>query len=80
MTIQELRKVHQATPFRPFTIYLADGREFLIPHRDFLSQSPVGRTVIVYNADGSFDILDLLLVTDLKVSPPPSGQGDGAQG
>jgi hypothetical protein len=70
MTVEELRKVHQAAPFRPFMIYLADGREFLIPHRDFLSHSPAGRTVIVYNTDDSFDILDLLLVTDLKVLAP----------
>jgi hypothetical protein len=68
MTLADLRSVHQAAPFVPFTIYLADGRSFHVPHREFLSHSPRGgRTIIVYDDNGSFDIIDLLLVTDIKV-------------
>jgi hypothetical protein len=67
MTIEQLRAVHQAAPFRPFTIHVADGRQFHVPHREFLSHSPAGRTVIVYNKDDSFSILDLLLVTELEI-------------
>lgn len=68
MTIEQLRKVHNANPFRPFTLHLADGRSFLIPHRDFLSHSPVGRTVIVYGeGNDDFNILDVLLVTEVEV-------------
>ena len=74
MTIEQLRNVHQATPFRPFTIYLADGREFLVPHREFLSHSPSGRTVIVFDSHDSFDVIDLLLVTDLNVHARPPSQ------
>lgn len=68
MTIDQLRSTHQANPFRPFTIHLADGRSFHVPHRDFLSQSPSGRTLIVYHQDESFSILDLLLVTELEIA------------
>ena len=68
MTIDQLLSTHQANPFRPFTIHLADGRSFHVPHRDFLSQSPSGRTLIVYHQDESFSILDLLLVTELEIS------------
>ena len=68
MTVDQLRSTHQANPFRPFTIHLADGRSFHVPHRDFLSQSPSGRTLIVYHQDESFSILDLLLVTELEIS------------
>lgn len=67
MTIEQLRAVYGATPFQPFTVYLADGRHYYVPHRDFLSHSPTGRTLIVYHTDESFSILDLLLVTELKV-------------
>ena len=68
MTIDQLKQVHQARPFRPFTIHLADGRSFLIPHNEFLSHSPVGRTLIVYGKSrDDFNILDLLLVTGLEV-------------
>jgi hypothetical protein len=68
MTIDKLQAVLNANPFRPFTIYLADGTRHHIPHRDFLSHSPAGRTVIVYHEDDSFSILDLLLITELKVA------------
>ena len=70
VTLDELRVVREANPFRAFTIHLADGRTYRINHRDYLSTSPVGRTVIVYGEDGSFDILDMLLVTVLAVEKP----------
>ena len=69
VTLEQLRKIHQSVPFRPFRIHLADGRSFHVPHRDLLSHSPIGRTVIVYGPDDGFDVLDLLLVTDLEVEP-----------
>jgi hypothetical protein len=72
MTLQELNAVHSAVPFRPFTIRVVDGRSFRITHRDYISASPVGRTVITYGTDGSFSILDLLLVTELSVEAPPT--------
>ena len=77
MTIEQLRQKHLATPFRPFTIHLADGRAYHVPHRDFLSYSPHGgRTIIVYGEGDSFSILDLLLVTELAVhaTAPTNGQ------
>jgi hypothetical protein len=67
MTIEQLRVVHQAQPFVPFTIHLADGRAVHVPHREFLSHSPSGRTIIVNHADDTFSIIDLLLVTELEV-------------
>jgi hypothetical protein len=67
MTIEQLRTVHGQTPFQPFTIYLADGRHYHVPHREFLSHSPTGRTMIVHHPDDSFSVLDLLLVTELHV-------------
>ena len=71
MTVEQLRNVHHAQPFRPFTIRMADGRSFLIRHPDFISHSPSGRTLIVYQDDDNFSILDLLLVTELEVHAPP---------
>ncbi|MEX2170407.1 MAG: hypothetical protein WD851_13920 [Pirellulales bacterium] len=77
MTIEQLRNVHNANPFQPFTLHLADGRSFRVPHRDFLSHSPAGRTVIVYGEGENFSILDLLLVTEVEVhngSSKPRGR------
>jgi hypothetical protein len=75
VTIEQLRAVHRATPFRPFTIHLADGGRLEVPHRDFLSHSPSGRTVIVYGKDESFGVVDLLLVTELSVKAAANGSG-----
>ena len=67
MTIEQLRNLHQARPFQPFTIHLADGRSFEVRHSEFLSHSESGRTIVVHHNDESFSVLDLLLVTELEV-------------
>ncbi len=68
MTIEQLRKLHQAQPFRPFNIHLADGTVYNVSHREFLSQTPSGRTIIVTHPDDTASFIDLLLVTELKVN------------
>ena len=67
MTIEQLRLVHRAQPFKPFTIKMADGRSVLVPHSEFLSVSPTGRTVIVHHEDDSYSVIDLLLVNEIHV-------------
>ncbi len=73
MNPDQLRAVREANPFRPFTVHLADGRALHVPHRDYLSMSPGGRTVIVYGQGDAFSILDLLLVTELAVEEASAG-------
>jgi hypothetical protein len=68
MTINEFRNAYNAQPFRPFTMNLADGRSILVNHREFVASSPSGRTVIVYQPDDSYEVVDLLLVTSLTVN------------
>ena len=75
MTIEQMRAIHQANPFQPFTIHLADGRSIRVSHNQQMSMSPSGRTCIVYRHDDSFEIVDLLLVTTLEVHAGPSGNG-----
>ena len=53
-------------------IRMADGRTFDVAHPDFIAQSPSGRTVIVFQTDESYSVLDLLLMSELEV---PSGNG-----
>lgn len=69
MTVERLRAFHRAVPFRPFTIRVADGRSFHVPHPELLSLSPSGRTVHVEYGDDEFSTIDLLLVTEIQVSP-----------
>ena len=58
---------------------MADGRSLMVPHRDLVSMSPGGRTIIVYREDESFSIVDLLLVNELDMQPPPSKPGRAAR-
>ena len=80
MTIKQLRNIHQAQPFRPFVMHMADGRNLQVPHREFLSHSSSGRTVIVHHHDDNFSIGDLLLVNEVEVeklvSLPTRGNGN----
>lgn len=66
MTTKELSKLKGATPFRPFTIHLADGDTVEVRHPDFLAYAG-GRTAFIGFEDGDFSIVDLLLVTRLSV-------------
>jgi hypothetical protein len=75
MMNEALRKVHQARPFQPFDIHLADGRTLPVDHPEFLSQSPTGRTIAVGLADGSHEVVDLLLVVSLKPRPNEADSG-----
>ncbi len=67
MTIEQLRKMVRAQPFRPFAIHLADGRQVEIKHPEFLATSPSGRTAIVFYTDDTFEAIDVLLVTSVSV-------------
>jgi hypothetical protein len=74
MTSEQLRAAIHASPFRPFTIRMADGRTFSVAHPDFLSVSPAGRTVVIYQPDDSASIVDLLLMKELEMAPPSSSR------
>ena len=67
MTIEKVKELYDATPFRPFTFHLADGRAIPVHHRDFIMAAPSGRTLIVMQPDDSMNIIDLLLVTDVEL-------------
>ena len=66
MTIEQLRQMHAARPFRAFEIHLADSRTRAVEHPEMLSQSQSGRTIAVAGPDDTIEIVDLLLVVSLK--------------
>jgi len=66
MTIEQVRKMHRASPFQPFDIHLVDGRSLPVEHPEFLAMNPPGRTISVGLSDGTVEVVDLLLVTGLK--------------
>ena len=76
MTLEQLRAAHTAQPFRPFTMHLADGRKVPVLHAESLAREPAGRTVFVFQPEGTYNLVDLLLVTDLEFT---ADDGDSAR-
>ena len=68
MTTEQFRATLHLQPFQQFTIRMADGRAFQVSHPDFVALSPSGRTVIVFQPDETYSVLDLLLMSELQVA------------
>ncbi len=65
MTRKQLETVIQEGT--PFSIQLADGRSYKVPHRDYISLPPKNATVaVVYEDDGTVHVLPLLTMTGLS--------------
>lgn len=71
MTLEEVRK-RLADGFRPFVIRTSDGREFPVPHKEFIFLTK--RSVIVADKEGYVDILDPLHIASIReASSLPTG-------
>jgi hypothetical protein len=49
----------------PFVLRMADGREYRVPHRDYIFLSPKGTYATVFDADERFFVLPLLTMTGI---------------
>jgi hypothetical protein len=74
MTVERIQQILNATPFRPFTIHLADGKVVPVASREFVAASPSGRTIVVFDPEDRMNIIDLLLVTNLQVESANGGR------
>ena len=52
----------------PFTLRMADGKDYSVPHRDYLSLSPKGTYATVYDDEERFFVLPLLTMTGIASS------------
>jgi hypothetical protein len=50
----------------PFTLLMADGKEYPVPHADHISLPPNASYVIVYDDNDGFTVLPLLTMTGLE--------------
>jgi hypothetical protein len=62
-----IRELLHATPFQPFIIRIADGREYRIEHPDFVIASSTDvPQIIIEERDGRVHFLSPLLVTSVE--------------
>jgi len=63
-----IRELLHATPFQPFVIRMADGKEYRIEHPDFvLAAASDVPQVILEEADGSVHFVSVLLMTSIEL-------------
>jgi len=49
-----------------FTLHMADGKEYRVPHRDYIFLPPKAAFVVVSDDDGHVFVLPLLTMTGLS--------------
>ena len=70
MSIEKLRK-HVSGGFRPFVIRTSDGREFSVPHPEFIA---IGKSdVAVVDKKGDINILEALHIVSIKTPQTKNG-------
>ena len=68
MKAEDIRKLRDTVPFRPFSLVLADGRALPVPHPDFLSVAPKGTDLSLWAEDGTIgSYLDSALVAEVRM-------------
>ena len=63
MSLDDIRK-RLSNGFKPFVIRASDGREFPVPHKEFIMVTR--RSVIIADEEGFVDILDPLHIASLR--------------
>lgn len=66
MTSNQVLNALRAQPFKPFRLHLADGRAIAVGHPECVALNPGGRTTVVVQPDDAWNVVDLLLVTDIE--------------
>lgn len=63
MNLEDIRR-RLSNGFKPFVIRTSDGKEFPVPHKEFIFLTK--RSVIVADEEGFVDILDPLHISSLR--------------
>ena len=74
MTSDRLRRVVKARPFHPFQICMSNGQEHVVKHPEMVAVSPRDDTALYFHDDGAVSVLDLFLMSEIKVAPPRTAQ------
>ncbi len=69
--IGDLRRLIEAQPFVPFTVYTASGGQLRVPTVDHIAVSPTGARVVVFAGDDSAILVSPLLIGHI-ISDPAS--------
>lgn len=77
MEVNAIRETMHVRPFQPFRLRLADGRELIIRHPDFIAVAPNGRRVVVFDQEDAMSVLEPLLIVSIEAAASGSGKQSG---
>lgn len=63
MDTASIREAATAQPFKPFTLRMNDGREFYIPHPEFIAVSPLVVFVIDHITNAGISLEPALIAS-----------------
>jgi len=73
MIVDEIKELMQAEPFRPVRIVRGDQQSFVVAHTDYLMVSPDRQTVLLYDRQGRFKIINVQQIRLVEpVGRPPT--------
>jgi hypothetical protein len=72
MRLEELRRVKNQRPFRPYRIRMADGREIAITHPDAVAWENEHSRVVLALSGGEHHWIEAVLITSLVEHIPAS--------
>ena len=75
--IADIRRLLEQTPFVPFSVRTADGREYRVPTSDHIWLPPGGRRVAISDDQGMVAWLPALMISGLVHAG--NGQAGGAE-
>ena len=70
MSETELRAEMRKQPFQEFDVKTADGATFRVFHPDYAMISPTGESVIIFERDGHYSVVNMNLVVSLEPVRP----------
>ena len=70
MIADEIKELMHAEPCRPVRIVLGNQQSFIVTHTDYLMVSPDRQTVVLYDKQGQFKIIN---AQQIKLAEPVKG-------
>ncbi len=74
MIADEIKELMHAEPFRPIRIVLGNARSLVVAHTDYLMVSPDRQTVLLYDKQGRFKILNAQQIRMVEPVPRASSK------
>ena len=69
MTVETLRAIKNARPFRPFEIRTGSGEAYSVSHPEVMAMSQDSDTVVVLGGPGRIGIIDVASITEVITFP-----------